>query len=493
MPGQFVYRNRETGATAEFDHEPTEQELDTHFAGSTQSGTPATSPVSPQAPGLLQSFLTKVGAPMAGFAIGGLAGGPPGAALGATAGKAYGDLYNMGTGGEIPDPLDETMGLAAEGVGAFAGAHAAPLLQKLPGPPALKNIGFGAVGGAGIGSMTGHPGLGTAVGAGLGAYGLAAPMLRGVGKLSEFLTTPMGAAAEEVMSPAAQKIIRAAQAAGANMEDPTLKEMIARANQSAGPQSTAPPSRTPTFDALGQSAVDRIKSLFERVPPGADEQNLRVDPRNGRSFAGDSPRRQSTEVPYSANDAQLPNSVKARPSSFDMQQEVPRAVGGYPKGVRPDLTRNAAAAHAADVELTGDWKPDNLQRTSPTDPEFDWADYAGTTNPKRTGTGGSNYKVQVATPSKGIKMSATPDAAMEGLESAFGPNTVGAAQQKETKIPSGRDPAMREYPPGIDKTNATASEWIPEWNDYYNEAMGDSGVSRIQAALSALLNRKPGG
>lgn len=476
MPGQYVYRNRETGATAEFDHEPTEQELDTHFAGSTQSGTPATSPVAPQAPGALQSFLTKVGAPMAGFAIGGLAGGPPGAALGATAGKAYGDLYNLGTGGEIPDPLDETMGLAGEGVGAFAGAHAAPLLQKLPGPTSLKNIGFGAVGGAGIGSMTGHPGLGTAVGAGLGAYGLAAPMLRGVGKLSEFLTTPMGGAAEEVMSPAAQKIIKAAQSAGASMDDPVLKEMIARANQSAGPQSAGPTSRTPTFDAMGQSAVDKIKGMFERIPPSAAPS---TGPRTPRS----------TEVPYSANEAQMPNVVKGRPSAYDIQNEVPPSIG-----VRQGAQgANSPLSTQAEVGLAGDWKPQNIHQSAPTDPEFDWSNYTGTTNPKRVGTGGANYKVQVATPDKGVKMSATPDAAMEGLESAFGPNTVGAAQQKGTKIPSGVDPAKREFPPGVTAETANPATWETDWNDYYNEAMGDSGVSRVQSALSALLNRRPGG
>lgn len=194
-----LYRDKLTGQIKNFDHEPSEAEL--HAAFGTGEGGPAPAPAAQAAPsappapaahegpGLLSKFLTKVGAPLAGGAIGGALGGPLGFPLGVTAGKAYGDLADMYMGGGIPDPSQEAIELASTFAGSGVAAAGAPYLKKIPGPPSLRDIGLGALGGGMAGREIGHPGLGAAVGGALSGYGALASVLRGLGGATEALST----------------------------------------------------------------------------------------------------------------------------------------------------------------------------------------------------------------------------------------------------------------------------------------------------------------
>lgn len=363
-------------------------------------------------PGPMQNVLTKFGAPAAGFAIGGLAGGPPGAMLGATAGKAYGDLYNMFTGGDVPDPSQEAVDLAKEAVSAGVFAKGAPLLKHLPGGPTLAGVGLGAAGGAGAGYELGHPGLGTGLGALLGGYKMLAPALRGVGRATEFLTTPLASAIEQPSAGGAGGVSGAITAAERTSlaKQGYTPELIAKIEQQLGQQTRGPvPNKLgpkPKFQGASKPGTGfRVPS---DMVPGAQQATTWSDPteaayeaaKTGRPHAdviaerqayeqrAQRPQRQSTEIPFRIAEEDLPDY-----RSIDLNRS-------YSRPTLPDLSNDADTRWNAAVETpagvqyhpepqTPQW-PSNLEQTTPE--QSPWTELAQQLKPKRSAPG--NYRVE---------------------------------------------------------------------------------------------------
>lgn len=384
-----LYRDKQTGKVVNFDHEPTEDELNSRFLGTAapagqqlaaQSGVTPQPPAAPQGPehSLGRIAATDIAAPMAGFSLGGAVGGKPGAVLGATLGTGLGDLYNtVADYGQSPiGPMDfdtsklgpnappsmydEFKRLLGAGAGAAAGAYVLPPLTKaLPGPVSLKNAGLGFLAGGAAGNQLGHPGLGAAIGAAAGGYNALTGLLKGAGNLSEALTTPRFGGAEGGLSAAEQALLS---------KQGYSPETMARVAQTASAKPTPP---SPSVQA---------------GPPSAPEEGYVSKAFSGLKgmFASEPP----IETP-----AAPPKPNLFRGNSIDDAFERVGATPGKLVSAQPDLSRTPDASWSADVTAAPQRTP-SLTQTSPTDPKMDWNEYASRSNPKRTSTGGSNYAVE---------------------------------------------------------------------------------------------------
>lgn len=375
--GQIVYRDKVTGAEKEFDHEPTEQELHAAF-GATPSqpgpgaAPPGAQPPQPDGPSGLSHFLTKWGAPALGTVIGGAVGGPLGMGIGAAGGKGFGDAAAalMGDQAEIQkDPVEEILDLAGTGAGTAAFGAVAPQLQKLPGPLKWSNVGIGAAGGYGAGQAIGHPGLGTAIGAGMGGYNLLSSLLRGVGAATEAIGTPRfgslapGASEGPVGpggAPGGVKLPGTVVPPEPNLPDLNTR-MQAKGFPASGPPTAASPLTASMPSAKGGAPIAPGK-------PG-------VRPRL------------SKEVPYKAPDA-LGGLIREVPGNTNRYSQL----GDQPS---PDVMERVPVAPGPGI-------------TSPTPPMG--------TLPGISNTPSLRWNADVETPS-GVTMSRSPQEAIKGLKS----------------------------------------------------------------------------
>lgn len=302
-----------------------------------------------------EKLITKVGLPAAGFTLGGMAGGPIGAGAGAAAGSAYGDLYNMLQSargkqgyGEIPTPTDEAIGLGETAAGGAAAAVALPWLQKLPLPPTLTATGLGALGGYEAGKITGHPGIGTAIGGVLGGYKMGAPLLRGLGRAVETVTTPPGVRAgnnlvNELTTSGAIPPGKGGAQAAARVRADALKE---------DPFSQRPDRWFGGARDAISNGVDSIKDfLFKPGQPPSTPPGGSANP-----------------IPNGAPKGPVKGTIQRIPptstGAAEDLMEIP-GVGGY-KYARPNQSRNPTQRYSADVEAAPfEERQPNLERSTP--------------------------------------------------------------------------------------------------------------------------------
>lgn len=405
------YRDKITGQVADFDHEPSEQELTQHFGAPpapapTASNTPAPPPHS-----LTETLATNVGAPTAGFMAGGAVGGKPGAVLGATMGTGLGDIYNnikdygQNPFGPVssdtsqlgpnapPSMYDEVKRLLGAAAGAGAGAYVLPAVTaKLPGPISLKNIGLGALGGGMMGHELGYGKAGAIIGGAAGGYNALSGLLRGAGNLSEALTTPRIGPLAATEAPG----FNPAEAASLTKQgySPELQAKIAARGTSPGAKPNAPQSQEP--------------GLFDRAMGGLKDAANSVGDFASNLFSG-------PEAPPPAPKSPL---VRTK-TPGDIAERL--GVTGQPVSSLPDMSRNPEMSWSADVSAAPQRTP-QLSQTSPTDPQMPWEEHVSRSNPKRTATGGQNwstpaYDPEVATP-PGTVMHGQDTGPLSGLKGA---------------------------------------------------------------------------
>lgn len=431
-----LYRDKHTGKVVNFDHEPTEQELDAKFGNAPQPmaapQVPAQAPqaaapqAAPQAdPGESYGHLARrLGLPIGGFIAGGALGGPMGAIAGATAGSAANDIYNASQGERPPNTLSRmvtgdqepvpTFGgvLRDTGEGALetaAGAYLTPLLSKLPGPPAIKTMLGGGIGGAGLGSLFGHTQLGALVGSGFGAYGALAPIARGAGNLAEFLTTPrLGGAAEAAASEAGgmnPRLVESMRAAGIDPASPEAQKYFAPQRIPAKTLGSPKPGAAP--QASGPGLMDRaLGGLRSAGSSLADMAGKGVDAIKGGAQSLDNYMTGAEPPPPSPRS---PLALTKTPG--DIAERL--GVTGQPAYAQPDMSRNPEMSWSADVSAAPQRTP-QLSQTSPTDPQMPWEEHTSRSAPRRSSTGGQSFgSVEVSSPLQGLK-GAVPEVAPTG-------------------------------------------------------------------------------
>lgn len=177
-------------------------------------------------------------------------------------------------------------------------------------------------------------------------------------------------------------------------------------------------------------------------------------------------------APYTQGPEVMPNLIKGG----ELATPVPP---GYVPGARPDLSRTPSMSHAAEVvEPPADWHGSNLSQSSPTDPDLDWQEYLGRTNPRRASTSGYDYSA--STPATRRQELGLGE--LKNLDPAppadpdFGPNTVGAAQRKGSKLPSGRI-GSSSLPQSVEEGKGLTLQEQEGWERY---KMDNPGVTDAQ-------------
>lgn len=384
------YRDKVTGQVAVFDHEPTEQELTSHF-GMAQNTVPTHNDEADK----------SVAAPGIGGMVGALIGGKTplgkiGAGVGAAAGTAYGDLYNMfahGVGDTTPG--SEAKRLAT--VGGLTTAGEAIIPPILRGVGAIKGM---LPQGSGLGSATlggylfGHPGAGAAVGAGI-------EMAPKVASAVDWLGTPAGTSAGQA---AEQSVI--ANNGGRN--SPRVQALAADIGRNAREEAGGPLAKVPDYlkqENWGNSLRSGASKIKDTASAAYDELAGLFGGGGGASAA----------IP----EVQPPASFRSPKSVGDISERA--GVTGQKVSTLPDMSRNPEISWSADVSAAPQRTP-QLSQTSPTDPQMPWEEHVSRSNPKRTSPGGQNwstpaYDPEVATP-PGTVMHGQESGPLSGLKSA---------------------------------------------------------------------------
>lgn len=462
-----------------------------------------TSELNPAGPSLTRSLATNVAAPMAGYMGGGALAGKPGAVVGATLGTAAGDLWNtVADHGQNPfGPMqadtshlgpnapptmyDEMKRLLGAAGGAAVGAYGAPLLDKLPGPASLKNIGLGTAAGAVTGGQYGHPGIGAAIGAGMGGYNAA----RSMGTFAKWLVTPklgpQEAFGTNVGEPPVSGSPTAPGAPGPKLPgsvippDPDPGDFTPRMNAMWAKKGGSPsgdirggqpsqPSQPPMPTSAQVSPQGRVPTI--------------TNPRTGAPMTRPNnfqPR--STEIPLQAPSS-MGGLIQSAPDGLDALTTVPRA-SNLPRvgnSVMPNLSKSPNLSYGADVTTPGDYVTPQLEQSAPS--EAPWEDHVSRSAavgrpPARTSTQGATYSVN-----------RTPEEALRGLHLPGDPvSEVNDLPNGGPKVKPGGsvDPAKAEFPPSW-KEGQDPSTWNDTWNMDYNKAMGNPTPN---AALQALMDR----
>lgn len=442
------------------------------ISGPGQSSSPSAPPqaAEPQGPSLTQRAVTNLGLPMAGYTAGGAIAGKPGAIVGGTAGTAIGDVINdvtsPGAGSNflemLKHPIDTVQHLGdPEAVDAMkseayklggvtalgaAGAYGLPQLEKVPGGPQLVRAGTGYL----LGGFFGHPNIGAA--AGLVGYPVLNKLFGLVGKGANELVTPR---------------IPAQNAFGMPVGEPPLSaadEADLAAQGFKGP------------------VVDRIKANIraQNTKPlfgdsGPIRGSVSLNPNSGipPQPAGPPPR-VSREVPYQAP-SQMGGAIRLRPDQASLDalenfpQNPPPRIG---RTEFPDLSNTPSMRYNADVDVAGDWKPDNLSQQGP--PESDWQTLKQLFNPRRASPKGYNYSVEE-----------------EPSETPFGQRSLGAAEAKkplQIKSKHGGGFTPTEFPPGTNQ-HTPPDEFERAQADYYDAQGNPDEVAAIRAKIAALLDQ----
>lgn len=373
------YRDKITGQIADFDHEPSEQELNDHFGISGNlTQTNAETDKTAAAPGL-------------GGLIGGLIGGKTplgkiGAGIGAAAGTGYGDLYNMFAHG-VGDttPASEAQRLAT--VGGLTTAGEAIIPPVLRGVAAVKNMlptGTGLGGGALGGWLFGHPGAGVAVGAGLEA---APKVAAGI----DWLGTPAGQGAGQA---AEQQVL--ANNGGKN--SPRVAALAKDVGRQAREKAGGPLAEVPDYlkqenwGSSLRSAGSKIKDTATSALEGLQGM-----------FGG------GATAPPPAPPSPAARGLQLTKTPGDIAERL--GVTGRAASTLPDMSRNPEMSWSADVSAAPQRTP-KLTQTSPTDPQMPWDEHMARSAPKRTATGGQNW----ATPEYDPNVSTPPGTVMHGQD-----------------------------------------------------------------------------
>lgn len=425
------YKDNLTGQIQEFDHEPTEQELEQKFGLPRGAGSPSMGGPRPDDGG-------SGVAPGLGGLIGGVIGGKTplgkiGAGIGAAAGTAYGDLYNMFTHG-VGDttPSSEAARLATVAGLTTAGEHVLPPLLR--GVGALKNIlpkGLGGLGAPAVGYALGHP----AAGVGVGAAIEAAPQ---VAKGIDWLGTPAGTSAGNAAREEFLKGFPPQYAKNSGVQSQANAAGESARKQAAGPMGDVPDYlKQENWGATAKRAGGYVKDKASAAIEGLSNM-FGSTPKP--PVAPPSPRPSSVEVPYKISEDMLPdyNHVKA-PS------------GGQEGMVYPNLTREPNLKYGANVSAAPYRTPD-ITQTHPMDPAMPWDEHMARSAPRRTSTGGSTFK----TAEVGIHpdvYKATEQGPLSGLKAAGDPNLnggegdpmlAGSARSPRTTGPTSISPVKDE-------------------------------------------------
>lgn len=478
MPQTVRFRDKVTGQVLEFDHEPTQDELD-------QRAGPAPAPQAPiphqgsAGPGLGEQAITGVGLPAVGAIIGGKTPlGPIGSGIGAATGQAFGDIYNMlqsASGkpgyGEIP-----TMGGEASRLAETAGLTA--LGEKVI-PPILRGIGniiprtgMGFAGGTGLGYLLGHPGAGAAL-------GTAAEMTPKLANGVEWLGTPAGAKA------------------GAQASTDFLSQM--GSNRSPGILKTA--------DKIGNQVRQQEGGALAQVPEYLQQQNWGKSLGKAGDYLADKGNQALgglKKIGNSIDDTVMdwlrptPPEVAPPSSSFpDVLENIQRNATSGPS-LRPDLSKTPTRKWSADLEIDPRIKP---QSAVAPDDLFNQFQKSQSKGPQPFEMDGVKY----APDASGSHVAQGPATASE---IKFGPNTVGAAQKPGSRLSHVRPPteplidqmeglsakqqgAWELHKSQTGASDAGINDWLarqPQVDDYPGNT-ANKAVSQLQKVLSGLLNK----
>lgn len=392
---QFTYRDKQTGQTKDFDHEPSEQELHQAFSGGDQPHAPVAQGGDER--GLLSKFLTGIAAPAAGTILGGAVGGPIGAGIGAMGGKGFGDAAAALLGDKEAiqkDPVEEMLDLSKTGAGTVAFSAASPLLSKVPGPPSLRNIGIGAGSGYLIGKGVDHPAWGAAAGGALGGWALLSGLLRGAGGIGEAISTPRFGpqSIRGVHMPgtgvAAEGAAGAEAAAGGEYADALRKAGVGEPAINAATRGRS--TMTPTPNGAPKAPT----------PPGMPT-SAQVNPTSTPTIRP----RVSTEVPYQApgeiSTAEAGGLYRQEPGPLETMLGVPKAKNPrIGRNEMPNLSNSPNLRYGAEITTPGDYVNPQVEQTAPS--EAPWEDIASRVQPKRTSTKGGTYSVS-RTPEEALK------------------------------------------------------------------------------------------
>lgn len=419
------YRDKVTGQVVEFDHEPSQQEVEQRFNLPRGSGEPmfggptAEESKSPVAPGL---------GGLIGGVVGGKVGGPVGAGLGAAAGTGVGDIYNMLTHG-VGDttPGSEAQRLAEVGGLTAVGEKVGPAILRAP-KQLMDRMGLSNKV-AGLAALFGHtvPAVGK----------IGAEVASAAGDGLDWLRTPFTGAGGEA---AGAEAAAPAPHLNRDVKVPagyfTQEQLAQRIGQGAAP------AAAPQKPGLGRSILDGLSEGWNSAKPAPQIPSAAAEP-----VAAPKPRL-SSEVPYSISEDMLPDYSHVKAPS-----------GGQEGMVYPNMTREPNLKYGADVSAAP-MKTPKVTQTAPTDPSMPWEEHMSRSNPKRTATGGNDYStVQVGTPE---------ESALQGLQSqgpeGFGKNTVGAAE---------RTPYL---PKTVDEAKGLSLDEQDQWEAYKqaNPAVTDS-------------------
>lgn len=389
-----TYRDKVTGQTASFDHEPSQQELETHFG--VQTARPDSGLLAPSA----EQDKSMV-APGLGGLVGGIIGGKTplgklGAGIGAAAGTGYGDLYNMlahGVGDTTPS--SEAQRLAT--VGGLTSAAEVALPPILRGVGALKNFlpkGVGSLGPALAGYATGHTGLGVGAGAAIEA---APQVANGI----DWLGTPAGTGAGNAARDEALANLPPKMAARPDIQAQAQKVGNAARMKAGGPLAEVPDYlKQENWGATAKNAGGYIKG----------KANAALEGLQGLFGSGTVPPPPSPPSP----------GLQLTKTPGDIAERL--GVTGQHVSSQPDISRNPEMKWNADVTAAPQRTP-SLTQTSPTDPSMPWEEHASRSNPKRTGTGGQNW----STPPYDPNQATPPGTVRHGQDATAGPALSGLA------------------------------------------------------------------
>lgn len=510
------YKDNVTGQVKEFDHEPSEQELQQSFGLPPGAASPSMGGPKPYDAEAEKSAVAPGLGGMLGAVIGGKTPlGKVGSGIGAAAGTAYGDLYNMISHG-VGDttPTSEAKRLAT--VGGLTSAAETVLPPFLRGVGKIKEMlpqGSGLLGGGGMGWLFGHPGYGAAAGAAIEA---APKVAAGIDYLGAPAGTGAGKAAED-------SFLAGVPPKFAN--NPQMQAQATKAGDAARVKAAGPMGEVPDY-LKQENWGDSLRSAGGYVK---NKANAAIEGLQG--MFGSVP---STPPPTA------PASPLTRTKSVgDIAERA--GVTGQPVSSLPDASRNPNLKWNAEVSAVPQRTP-QLSQTSPTDPTMPWDEHMARSAPKRTSTGGSSFaEVTDAAGNPYPKGWAPQDrassAAMQGLtESApsvgthdeglqrwvegggtpesyartkalnapdtshgFGPNTVGAAEKakflpKTVDEAKGMSLAEQEAWEGYKRANPGVTDgMLNSW--YTNQQMGADpneglDIDSMVQKLTDLLKRQ---
>ncbi len=301
-----------------------------------------------------------------------------------------------------------------------------------------------------VGSLLGHPYIGTHLGATSGASGAVGKVAEAfssagegapgasMAKLHEFLTGGRSAAPSQLSE---------AERAGMRGFDPGVS-----------PSSTPRPTPSHVSTPTPTPSAPRVR--VSRPTPGGNYENIPTrDPMTG-------------------------GEVMERPS---MNKDLPGGEGVW-------------------EHPTPQGPPKNLTQTHPTDPKADWQAFKDTTKPKRTGSSGESYKAEdlrpkAPKPKKVLEDEFSP--AMQGLEKSVPKPPGGPVEVDPTWYPPGLGPkgspttwrkGGTEFPEGWTGTTKNPAADSSKWQELGREEAergGDSfKVRNTREKIRQDLNRK---